>query len=70
MLSKDGISLNTLENGTFSQPWIPKDNTELVPKLTRHIGSGSGGYADNIFIYATKELFDQELQSVNYKSLR
>lgn len=69
MLSKDNISLDNLENGTFSQPWLV-DNSTITPNLHRHIGSGSGGYADNIFIYAAKEIFGVEVENVKYKTLR
>lgn len=69
MLSKDGILLNMLENGKFSQPWSV-DNIEITPKLHRYRGSGSGGYADNIFLYALKEIFNEELTKIQYRSLR
>ncbi|KAJ8917866.1 hypothetical protein NQ315_010779 [Exocentrus adspersus] len=70
MLVKDGISLDTLSNSTFSQPWLLKDDQEISPLLTRHIGSGSGGYADHIFKYAVKELFGEEIENLEYKNLR
>lgn len=70
MLAKDDINLSTLDNGFFSQPWLLKDDHGKLPVLHRNIGSGSGGYSDNVFIYAAKELFGQDIQNVNYKSLR
>lgn len=70
MLIKDGISLDSLDNSTFSQPWLLKNDQEVTPSLTRHIGSGSGGYADHIFKNATKELFGKEIEKLEYKSLR
>lgn len=69
MLSKENISLNSLENGKFSQPWL-RENFEIAPNLHRHIGSGSGGYADNILINAAKEIFGMEITNVQYKPLR
>lgn len=69
MLTKDGIMLNMLENAKFSQPWSV-DNVETTPNLHRYIGSGSGGYADNIFLFASKELFDEGVTNVTYKPLR
>lgn len=69
MLLKENISLDGLENGTFSQPWLIENST-YTPNLHRHVGSGSGGYADNIFIYAAKEIFGVEVKNVQYKALR
>lgn len=70
MLIKDGISLDSLDKSTFSQPWLLKSDCEISPLLTRHIGSGSGGYADHIFRYAAKELFGEEIEKLEYKNLR
>lgn len=71
MLSKDRISLETLEESTFSQPWLLKqESTEILPNLTCHIGSGSGGYSDYIFKFAAKELFGIEGINLQYKTLR
>ncbi|KAJ8933935.1 hypothetical protein NQ314_013691 [Rhamnusium bicolor] len=70
MLQKDEISLDSLENSAFSQPWLLKEDHDVTPSLTRHIGSGSGGFADHIFRYAAKELFGEELEKLEYKSLR
>lgn len=70
MLVKDGISLSNLDNAAFSQPWLLSDDKEVDPSLQRHIGSGSGGYADNIFKYAAKEIFGEEVQHLEYKTLR
>lgn len=70
MLIKDGISLDSLDNSTFSQPWLLKNDHEINPLLTRHIGSGSGGYADHIFRYVAQELFGEEIEKLDYKSLR
>ncbi|KAJ8960017.1 hypothetical protein NQ318_009453 [Aromia moschata] len=70
MLEKDGISLDSLDNSTISQPWFVKGNNEISPFLTKHVGSGSGGYADYIFKYAAEELFGEDIENLEYKSLR
>ncbi|XP_028138259.1 probable cytosolic Fe-S cluster assembly factor AGAP009023 [Diabrotica virgifera virgifera] len=69
MLMKDNISLDTLENGKFSQPWNSLTE-EIVPSLVKHIGSGSGGYADHIFKYAARDLFSEDCDHLEYKSVR
>lgn len=70
MLQKENIELSTLGNSTLSQPWSSEENNDHLPKLVKHIGSGSGGYADYIFKYAAKELFDIECENLKYKTLR
>lgn len=70
MLEKDNIDLASLENSTTSEPWIPTEVTESLPYLTRHIGSGSGGYADHILKFAAMELFGIECDKLQYKELR
>ncbi|KAJ8978044.1 hypothetical protein NQ317_013572 [Molorchus minor] len=70
MLQKDDISLSSLKDSTLSQPWLLRNNSEVDPFLMRHIGSGSGGYADHIFKYAARELFGEEVDKLVYKSLR
>lgn len=69
MLSKEGISLSDLENGLFSKLLVVGDSSE-VPFLKRDIGSGSGGYADNIFLHAAREIFNEEIKNLTYKTLR
>ncbi|KAL3269620.1 hypothetical protein HHI36_008684 [Cryptolaemus montrouzieri] len=68
MLQKENISLNSLQDSTFFNPW--NHTGENIPKLTKHVGSGSGGYADHIFKFASKELFGIECEEVEYKELR
>ncbi|XP_044271400.1 probable cytosolic Fe-S cluster assembly factor CPIJ010948 [Tribolium madens] len=70
MLEKDGCVLENLEQSQFSQPWLLKQDTDVVPNLTRRLGSGSGGYADHIFKYAAKELFGFEVENLEYHNLR
>lgn len=69
MLSKNGITLNSFENGKFTVPWFGK-NEEVSPDLRRPSGSGSGGYADNILKYAAKEIFGEAIHDFQYKPLR
>lgn len=69
MLMKNNINLETIAGSTFSEPWASGDN-EREPQLWRHIGSGSGGYADHIFRYAAKELFDIDNDKIEFKQLR
>ncbi|XP_042240301.1 cytosolic Fe-S cluster assembly factor narfl-like isoform X2 [Homarus americanus] len=40
------------------------------PVLTSHHGSSSGGYAHNVFISAAKELFNQDQDKLQWKTLR
>ncbi|CAH1170504.1 unnamed protein product [Phaedon cochleariae] len=70
MLEQEGISLASLENSTFSQPWLASEASDVFPELKRHIGSGSGGYADHIFKYAMSELFGENCSDLEYKCLR
>lgn len=70
MLQNDGITLQDVLPSTFSEPWTLKQDLETKPILKRHIGSGSGGYADHIFQYASKELFGLECDKLEYKNLR
>lgn len=41
-----------------------------APALRRHAGSGSGGYADHIFMYAADQLFGESDTQLTYKNLR
>lgn len=70
MLERDNISLDSLEKSTLSEPWMPTESSERLPHLTKHIGSGSGGYSDHIFKFAAKELFGIECDKIEYKELR
>lgn len=70
MLLNEGKSLECFEEAKFQQFWDMNSDQQLVPHLKRHIGSGSGGYADHIFQYAAKELFNIECDKLQYKTLR
>ncbi|KAM0733431.1 putative cytosolic Fe-S cluster assembly factor [Formica fusca] len=69
MLSEDGLVLNEIHEGEIKQPF-GSYNKEIENKLWGHSGSGSGGYADFIFRYAAKNLFDEEDVVVDFKNLR
>ncbi|CAH1961727.1 unnamed protein product [Acanthoscelides obtectus] len=75
MLQGEGLSLVDAPEGRLTQPWIPEDGQggagDGEVRLRRHVGSGSGGYADHIFKYATKELFGEDVSlPLEYKQLR
>lgn len=38
--------------------------------LRRHAGSGSGGYADHVFLHAAEQLFGESNAQLVYKNLR
>lgn len=42
----------------------------MVGQIYSHAGGGSGGYLEYITRYAAKELFDKELEKLEYKILR
>lgn len=69
MLSEKGLILNEIDENPILQS--SSYYTEDIEKRLRgHIGSGSGGYADFIFRYAAKNLFNEENITVNFKNLR
>lgn len=69
MLSEDGLMLNEIDEGEIKQPF-GSYNEEIGNRLWGHSGSGSGGYADFIFRYAAKNLFDEDNVTVDFKNLR
>lgn len=66
MLDKDGKSLEDCNNSVLDWPW----KVEGEALLKRHIGTGSGGYADHIFLYAAEQLFGESNIPLVYKNLR
>ncbi|KAL1494828.1 hypothetical protein ABEB36_010356 [Hypothenemus hampei] len=70
MFKTANISLELLENSTFSRPWLADEDNGESPRLHSHIGSGSGGYSDYIFIKSAKELFGISCDQIEYKPLR
>ncbi|XP_012214621.1 probable cytosolic Fe-S cluster assembly factor AGAP009023 [Linepithema humile] len=69
MLNEHNLTLNEIDEGEIKQPF-GRYNEEIENKLWGHKGSGSGGYADFIFRYAAKNLFDEENVIVEFKNLR
>ncbi|KAB7498135.1 Cytosolic Fe-S cluster assembly factor NARFL [Armadillidium nasatum] len=64
LFEKDGIDVNTI-------PCMPLDTEfSMCQTLLSHDGSGSGGFAHHVFIYAAKHLFDIEEIDLNWKTLR
>lgn len=68
MLSEDGLVLNEIDEGEIKS--FGSSNEKIENKLWGHSGSGSGGYADFIFRYAAKNLFDEDNVTVEFKNLR
>lgn len=67
MLDSTGKSLNDIMGCQLDWPW---GEDEGPPAIRRHIGSGSGGYADQIFLYAAEHLFGECDAQLVYKNLR
>lgn len=64
MLSRDEVDLTSVEA-------VPLDgDLSSGPVLTSHPGSASGGYAHTVFVNAAKELFHQEQNNLEWKTLR
>ncbi|XP_069167151.1 cytosolic Fe-S cluster assembly factor narfl [Procambarus clarkii] len=64
MLSRDEVDLPRV-------PPVPLDgDLSSGPVLTSHQGSPSGGYAHNVFITAAKQLFGQDQDMLQWKTLR
>jgi hypothetical protein len=68
LLVKQNIVFNNIvpENFDSGLNNIPEDGFKL---LTNN-GSGSGGYAHHIFCYAAQELFNINIDKVEFKPLR
>ncbi|KAL6264396.1 hypothetical protein P5V15_004505 [Pogonomyrmex californicus] len=69
MLNEDSLTLNEINDGKIEQPFGTYSK-EIGNGLWGHSGSGSGGYADFIFRYAAKNLFDEDNVTVDFKNLR
>ncbi|RVE54968.1 hypothetical protein evm_000335 [Chilo suppressalis] len=67
MLDNSSMSLSDATAGELEWPW---GGEEQVPTITRHIGSGSGGYADSIFLHAAEQLFGESNAQLVYRNLR
>ncbi|XP_075969136.1 putative cytosolic Fe-S cluster assembly factor GL21135 [Anticarsia gemmatalis] len=67
MLGNDKKCLSEIPGTELDWPW---GAAEARPALRRHIGSGSGGYADHVFLYAAEQLFGESNAQLVYKNLR
>ncbi|XP_050663755.1 probable cytosolic Fe-S cluster assembly factor GI11683 [Leptidea sinapis] len=63
MLSNRDLSLADVNGVELDRVWGEEAG------IRRHVGSGSGGYADHVLMYAARQLFGEEVQPV-YKNLR
>lgn len=68
MLDVSNKALSDIPGAELDWPWGALG--EAPPALRRHIGSGSGGYADHVFLYAAEQLFGQTNAQLVYKNLR
>jgi iron only hydrogenase large subunit-like protein len=68
MLMQQEKNLQDFEIGEIGKPFQFSEQQTNV--LLGHHGSGSGGYADFIFHYAAKHLFQESDAKLEYKSLR
>uniref|UniRef100_A0A1L8DXG4 Putative nuclear architecture related protein n=1 Tax=Nyssomyia neivai TaxID=330878 RepID=A0A1L8DXG4_9DIPT len=67
MLQKDGKSLGDFVSKPLDWPWpIPESHTQMWANET----SGSGGYCEHIFKYAVKQIFNEQIEKLEFKSLR
>ncbi|KAI8115080.1 hypothetical protein FF38_10900 [Lucilia cuprina] len=67
MLNED--HLQSFPTYNFDWPWS-ETNEMADANIWAHESSTSGGYSEHIFKYAAKELFEQDLITVEYKNLR
>ncbi|XP_004533876.1 probable cytosolic Fe-S cluster assembly factor GJ13047 [Ceratitis capitata] len=67
MLTSDDTPLHTFPLADIDWPWgIRSPETAIWA----HEFSTSGGYADHIFKYAAKEIFEEVVEKLEYKNLR
>lgn len=66
MFEEKSVNFAELENAELDQLFSSVDQEELVG----HSGGGSGGFLENIFTYAAKELYGQTVDNITYKTLR
>lgn len=64
-----GENLNLLEEKSMPMDWPWTSNTP-AHSIYGYEHSGSGGYAEYIFKYAAKELFNETIDAVEFKPLR
>ncbi|KAJ4437290.1 hypothetical protein ANN_17428 [Periplaneta americana] len=68
LLESEGHSLSAVNAVPLDFPWSKIQSS--TQSITSHKGSGSGGYADHIFLHAATELFTESEPKLEYKSLR
>lgn len=69
MLNEQNIILSEISEKEIQKPF-GSQMKDLKNDLYGHSGSGSGGYADFIFRYAVKQLFEETRVTVEFKNLR
>lgn len=67
MLANQNASLLDEKPIRLDWPW---GTAQPTPTIWAHEQSGSGGFSDHLFKYAAKELFDEEVTTLEYKNLR
>ena len=65
MLTEDNIDMQDMPNSPLDFLQGESNGTIKV-----NYGSGSGGFTENIFVHAVKELFGEEVTEVQYKTLK
>ncbi|XP_069569564.1 cytosolic Fe-S cluster assembly factor narfl [Brachyistius frenatus] len=66
MLEEKNLSLNDVEPAAPDAMFSSVCGDEFLS----HAGSGSGGYLHNVFTYAAKQLFGEQVKELTYKILR
>lgn len=64
MFARDEVDLSQ------AQPASLDGDLSSGPTLTSHPGSSSGGYAHHVFVNAARELFNQDINQLQWKTLR
>ncbi|XP_045445685.1 probable cytosolic Fe-S cluster assembly factor GJ13047 [Melitaea cinxia] len=68
MLENGGQCLSEVEGADVDWPWGEPEAQGVAVRA--HVGSGSGGYADHVFLYAAEQLFGETGVQLAYKNLR
>jgi iron only hydrogenase large subunit-like protein len=67
MLTEDNLNLKDLENATLDSIIVAAAGAVV---LKSNHGSGSGGFTENLFVSAAKELFGRDVGTLEYKTLK
>ncbi|XP_054716273.1 cytosolic iron-sulfur assembly component 3-like isoform X2 [Uloborus diversus] len=67
MLEKEGVRLDEITSASSA---ASSQQNVFGTEFYSHKGSASGAYCDQIFLYAAKELFGEEVVNMEYKTLR